>query len=104
MTPAQRHAGLARALLEQRALVYERAHQENPQRWSGQARQWAHVDTVHLNPETPHIKEPQHTQKNSLTHFTSGDNFLGSYRGKGNADTSPLMQREIKCSALIFFA
>ena len=63
VTPAQRHAGLDRALLEKRALVYEQARQENPQRWSGQHRQWAHVDTVHLNPETPQIKEPQHTQK-----------------------------------------
>ncbi|CDS54721.1 Mobile element protein [Polaromonas sp. CG9_12] len=63
VTPAQRHAGLDRALLEKRSLVYEQARQENPQRWSGQPRQWAHVDTVHLNPETPHIKEPQNTQK-----------------------------------------
>ena len=63
VTPAQRHAGLDRGLLEQRALVYERARQENPQRWSGHARQWAHVDTVHLNPETPQIKEPEHTKK-----------------------------------------
>ena len=63
VTPTQRHAGLDRALLEQRALVYELARQENPQRWSKQARQWAHVDAVHLNPDTPQIKEPQHTLK-----------------------------------------
>jgi putative transposase len=63
VTPAQRHGGLNRALLEQRALVYERARQANPQRWSGQPCQWAHVDVVHLNPETPHIKALQHTQK-----------------------------------------
>ena len=63
VTPAQRHAGLDRALLEARSLVYERARQENPQRWSRQTRQWAHVDVVHLNPETPQIKEPQNTQK-----------------------------------------
>ena len=64
VTPAQRHAGLDRALLEERALVYERARQENPQHWSGQARQWAHVDTVHLNPDTEQqTKEPEHTQK-----------------------------------------
>jgi putative transposase len=63
VTPAQRHAGLDRALLGERALVYERARQENPQRWSGQPRQWAHVDVVHLNPETPQIKEPQLTRK-----------------------------------------
>jgi len=63
VTPAQRHAGLDRALLEERSLVYERARQANPQRWSGQARQWAHVDVVHLNPKTTQIKEPQKTQK-----------------------------------------
>lgn len=65
VTPTQRHAGLDRALLEQRALVYELARQQNPQRWSKQARQWAHVDVVHLNPDTPQIKEPQHTQKSA---------------------------------------
>ena len=63
VTPAQRHTGLDKVLLEERALVYERARQENPQRWSGQARQWTHVDAVHLNPETPQIKEHQLTQK-----------------------------------------
>ena len=63
VTPAQRHAGLDLALLEERKLVYERARQNKPQRWSGQPRQWAYVDVVHLNPETPQIKESQHTQK-----------------------------------------
>ncbi|MBG6074168.1 hypothetical protein IWX87_003961 [Polaromonas sp. CG_9.7] len=63
VTPAQRHAGLDLALLEERKLVYERARQNNPQRWSGQPRQWTYVDVVHLNPETPQIKESQHTQK-----------------------------------------
>ena len=63
LRPAQRHAGLDRALLEARALVYERARQENPQRWSKQPRQWVHVDVVHLNPETPQIKELRNTQK-----------------------------------------
>jgi transposase InsO family protein len=65
VTPTQRHAGLDRALLEERSLVYELARQENPQRWSKQARQWAHVDAVQLNPDTPQIKEPQHTQKSA---------------------------------------
>ncbi|MDB5867883.1 MAG: Glyoxalase/bleomycin resistance protein/dioxygenase [Polaromonas sp.] len=55
--------GQDEGLLEQRALIYERARQENPQRWSGQARQWTHVDAVHLNPDTLPIKEPQRTQK-----------------------------------------
>jgi hypothetical protein len=70
VTPAQRHAGLDRTLLEERALVYERARQKNPQRWSKQARQWAHVDVVRLNPETPQIKgfETRKKQPDSL-HF-----------------------------------
>ena len=46
-----------------RALVHERARQENPRRWSGQPRGWAHVDVFHLNSQTPQIKEPQHMQK-----------------------------------------
>lgn len=63
VTPEQRHASLDAGLLEARTLVYEQARQANPQRWSGQPRQWALVDVVHLNPETPQIKELQHTQK-----------------------------------------
>ena len=63
VTPAQRHAGLDRTLLEQRVIVYERARQDHPERWARQARQWTHVDTVHLNPDTPVIKEFEHTRK-----------------------------------------
>ena len=71
---------MGKALLEQCALVYERACQENPQRWSGLAGQWAHVDAVHRNPETPQIKGVNMRKKSSLTHFTFGDNFLDTYR------------------------
>ena len=39
VTPAQRHAGLDRALLEQRARVYASARQHNPQRWFATPRQ-----------------------------------------------------------------
>ena len=63
VTPAQRHAGLDRALLEQRAIVYERARQNHPERWSCKARQWDRVDIVHLNPETPHSEESAHVRK-----------------------------------------
>ena len=63
VTPAQRHAGLDSALLERRVLVYERARHQHPERWSRQSRQWTHVHTVHLNPETPHIEESTHTRK-----------------------------------------
>ena len=60
VTPAQRHAGLDRALLEQRAQVYAMARKQHPQRWSAMPRPWAHVDTVSLNPDTPNYKEPEH--------------------------------------------
>ena len=63
VTPAQRHAGLDRVLLEQRARVYALARQQHPQRWSAMPRQWAHVDAVYLNPDTPNNKEPEHHQK-----------------------------------------
>lgn len=63
MTPAQRHAGLDQALLDARTEVYEKARQAYPQRWSRQVRQWTHVGAVPLYPDTPQIKERQHTQK-----------------------------------------
>ena len=75
VTPAQRHAGLDSALLEHCVLVYERARPQHPERWSRHSRQWAYVDTVHLNPETPIIKELEHP-KSSLTHFTQATTSL----------------------------
>ena len=60
VTPVQRHAGLDRALLEQRARVYALARQQHPERWSAMPRPWAHVDTVLLNPDTPNNQEPEH--------------------------------------------
>ena len=63
VTPTQRHAGLDSVLLEQRAIVYERARQDHPERWSCKARQWDRVDIVHLNPETLHSEEPAHVRK-----------------------------------------
>lgn len=59
VTPSQRHEGQDTALLADRAVVYERARQANPQRWSKQTRNWRYVDHVNLNPETPNLKEPQ---------------------------------------------
>ena len=35
VTPAERHAGLNRALLEKRTIVYEAAKNRCPERWSG---------------------------------------------------------------------
>jgi putative transposase len=51
VTPAQRHAGQDRARLAARHAVYQDARQRNPQRWSGQTRNWTPVGVVTLNPE-----------------------------------------------------
>ena len=51
VTPAQRHRGEDRELLEQRHRVYQAAKARHPQRWSGETRDWLPVGAVALNPE-----------------------------------------------------
>jgi putative transposase len=51
VTPAQRHAGQDRLLLEARHAVYQDARTRNPRRWSRQTRNWTPVTAVTLNPE-----------------------------------------------------
>lgn len=51
MTPGQRHEGLDENLLVKRKAIYETARAKNPQRWSGDTRNWQRVQTVHLNPD-----------------------------------------------------
>ena len=51
VTPAQRHAGQADAILRRREQVYEAAKQRYPERWSGATRNWQLKDEVWLNPE-----------------------------------------------------
>ena len=51
VTPAQRHAGQDGPVLAARHAVYQDARQRNPQRWSGQTRNWKPVGGVTLNPE-----------------------------------------------------
>jgi transposase InsO family protein len=60
VTPSQRHAGADKALLETRKTLYEKARDAHPERWSKQARDWSRIDRVHLNPDTPEIKESPH--------------------------------------------
>jgi len=49
VTPNSRHQGLDKQILEKRIVVYQRAKQENPNRWSKKTRNWEHVDIVYLN-------------------------------------------------------
>lgn len=53
VTPAARHSGQEQAILENRKAVYEAAKQRNPQRWSGETRNWDPVGIVWLNPDKP---------------------------------------------------
>jgi len=57
VTPAQRHRGEDKTILEQRNSVYELAKAKNPERWSGNTRNWAPVGEVTLNPEKTEQKE-----------------------------------------------
>jgi transposase InsO family protein len=50
VTPSQRHRDEDQALLAQRDVVYETARQRNPERWSGNTRNWNPVTEVWLNP------------------------------------------------------
>ena len=61
MTPADRHEGRDAAILAHRYEVYEAARSRRPDRWTGDTRNWAPVETVTLNPkiqpETPPVNQ-----------------------------------------------
>ena len=51
VTPEARHAGHDHVTLANRAILYETARAQNPQRWSGKTRDWQPDGSVWLNPE-----------------------------------------------------
>jgi len=51
VSPAQRHAGLDRSILEKRHALYLQARERNPARWSRHTRNWEPIHAVALNPE-----------------------------------------------------
>lgn len=51
VTPAERHRGLDHQILARRHELYERAREKNPERWSGQTRNWEPIGTVLLTPD-----------------------------------------------------
>jgi putative transposase len=69
VSPQQRHDGEDRAILAARRELYEQAQQRHPARWSGNTRNWSHIDVVTLNPERDELvsmaANPQHTQLNA---------------------------------------
>ena len=52
VSPAQRHAGEDRAILEARHELYEEARARNPRRWTRGTRNWRPITVVTLNPES----------------------------------------------------
>lgn len=55
VTPHQRHTGQDVNVLESRTMVYERAKQKNPKRWSGNTRDWSWISQVWLNPDDERV-------------------------------------------------
>ncbi|MBL5912423.1 IS3 family transposase [Enterobacter asburiae] len=51
VTPDERHRGLDMKILAARKSVYMLAHQQHPELWSKQLRNWDYIAEVHLNPE-----------------------------------------------------
>ena len=51
VTPAQRHAGEDKKILAARHRLYTQARERNPQRWSGNTRNWQPIEVVMLNPD-----------------------------------------------------
>lgn len=61
VTPAQRHAGQAKAIMSKREQLYAAAKSRNPRRWSGQTRNWTLQNEVWLNPERSQSEKLQQT-------------------------------------------
>lgn len=55
ITPEQRHLGKDEGILRHRKEVYQQAKSKNPNRWSGEIRNWDVVAEVYLNPENHKI-------------------------------------------------
>jgi len=51
MSPIERHEGRDRKILQKRHEVYVAAKARNPNRWSGETRNWDLPEFVSLNPE-----------------------------------------------------
>jgi hypothetical protein len=50
VSPAARHDGRDIAILAARHALYLKARDRNPSRWSGDTRNWSHIEVVTLNP------------------------------------------------------
>jgi putative transposase len=51
VTPAQRHQGMDKSVLQRRHQLYQSARNARPERWSGAPRNWSWISYVQLNPD-----------------------------------------------------
>lgn len=59
VTPEQRHTGKDIEILAQRKEVYLKAKMKNPNRWTGEIRNWDRKSEVHLNPAKGKAEEKE---------------------------------------------
>ena len=64
VSPAQRHAGEAQAILAARHDVYLKARDQNPARWTRDTRNWTPIGAVALNPEKEAVVRMATSDKN----------------------------------------
>ena len=50
ITPIARHQGLDQQIMQQRKIIYNQAKLNNPERWTGNIRNWELPLEVYLNP------------------------------------------------------
>lgn len=55
VTPHARHSGSDKELLKNRKKVYQEAKRRNPERWTGNIRNWDLIEKVDLNPDKEKI-------------------------------------------------
>ncbi len=63
VTPAERHAKNDIKILSNRDSIYKKAKLKHPSRWSGNTRNWSHIQNVYLNPNK---KEFQHENQKKV--------------------------------------
>ena len=59
VTPQQRHSGKALEICRYRTVVYEKARQHNPRRWSRSIRCWHQPEVVWINQPPDELNEPR---------------------------------------------
>lgn len=59
ITPQQRHAGADKMIMKKRHAVYKMAKIQNPERWSGNTRNWVLPEIITLNPDRKMLANQQ---------------------------------------------